>query len=196
MTQDFAKKPRRKAPSPKKKKATPKSQTPGWVWLFTGTVLGAFIMFLAYLSGIQATEKKGPQPPVAITKHKPAAQKNDKAIPKPRFDFYQLLEEDGNKPPQQTNATRKPLASDATESVEYLMQVGSFKQSSDADRLRAELLMMNFDTHIEEFKKRNNDLYYRVLVGPYQSRTQMGKDKSTLASNKIDVWVITRKTQG
>lgn len=76
------------------------------------------------------------------------------------------------------------------------MQVGSFKQPDDADRLRAELLLMNLDVNIEEFKKRNNDRYFRVLVGPYANRNSMSKDRSTLASNNIDVWVITRKTEG
>lgn len=198
MTQDFAKKPRRKTPRAPKKKAKPSSQTPGWVWLFTGTVLGAFIMFLTYLSGIPANTSAKPAAAQQATA-KPKAQNTpkpraDDGIPKPRFDFYQLLEEDKVESPRSESSPTKTTAAATTDPIEYLMQVGSFKQSGDADRLRAELLLMNLDAQIETFKKRNNEVYYRVLVGPYPNRANMSKDRSTLASNKFDVWVITRKT--
>lgn len=197
MTQDFAKKPRRKTPRTPKKKTKPKSQIPGWVWLFTGTVLGAFIMFLSYLSDLPESEQTLSKPKAAAASAKPKPSKNRNTdVPKPRFDFYQLLEEDKVEAPRSDNKPSSRTAAKTSEPIEYLMQVGSFKQPEDADRLRAELLMMNLDVNIEEFKKRNNDRYFRVLVGPYASRNTMSKDRSTLSSNNIDVWVITRKTEG
>lgn len=197
MTQDFAKKPRRKTSRAPRKKAKAKSQVPGWVWLFTGTVLGAFIMFLSYLSDLPESEQAASKPKIASTQTKPKTTKtSNNEVPKPRFDFYQLLEEDKVEAPRSDNKPSSRSAANTAEPIEYLMQVGSFKQADDADRLRAELLLMNLDVNIEEFKKRNNDRYFRVLVGPYASRGNMSKDRSTLAGNNIDVWVITRKTEG
>lgn len=197
MTQDFAKKPRRKVPRSPKKKPKPKSQVPAWVWLFTGTVVGAFVMFLTYLGGLPSSKSTAiaiTEAPVKFTSATNHTARQDHAAPKPRFDFYQLLEEDKVEVPRNATEPTKSAALSSAEPIEYLMQVGSFKRTVDADRLRAELLMMNMDVNIEQFKKRNNDSYYRVLVGPYPNRTKMSKDRSTLADNKIDIWVITRKT--
>ena len=197
MTQDFAKKPRRKVSRSPKKKPKPKSQVPAWVWLFTGTVVGAFVMFLTYLGGLSSSEGTtiaSAKAPVTLGSATNANDRQDRATPKPRFDFYQLLEEDKVDTPRHAPKPTNSAAVSSAEPIEYLMQVGSFKRTEDADRLRAELLMMNMDVSIEKFKKRNNDQYYRVLVGPYPDRTEMTKDRSTLADNKIDIWVITRKT--
>ena len=197
MTQDFAKKPRRKVTRSPKKKPKPKSQVPAWVWLFTGTVVGAFVMFLTYLGGLpnsESTTIAATEAPVNLATSSNPTDRRDQAAPKPRFDFYQLLEEDKVEVPRNAPSPNNKPAASSAEPIEYLMQVGSFKRTEDADRLRAELLMMNMDANIEQFKKRNNDSYYRVLVGPYPNRTKMSKDRSTLADNKIDIWVITRKT--
>ena len=197
MTQDFAKKPRRKAPRAPQKKPKPKSQVPAWVWLFTGTMVGAFVMFLTYLGGLPSSESTAitaTNAPVKVASATPPSARQDSAIPKPRFDFYQLLEEDQVETPRNDHKPTGNAAVSSAEAIEYLMQVGSFKRPADADRLRAELLMMNLEVSIEPFKKRNNDRYYRVLVGPYPNRAKMSKDRSTLTDNKIDIWVITRKT--
>src|SRR5690625_1944758 len=54
MTRDFAKKRR-----PAARRRQPKSQVPGWVWLFTGAVLGAFVSFLIYLADVPPAASTG-----------------------------------------------------------------------------------------------------------------------------------------
>jgi len=224
MTHDFAKKPRRRAAPARRKtraKARPKSNVPGWVWLFTGAALGAFIMFLTYLSGLSDLHSSPANSAAAATnKSQPITRKktikNNNKHPKPRFDFYQLLEErevesiintepriqtpntvSQSTPSLQNKNTQHRSSNDQPKTnSQYLMQVGAFKQASDAERLRIELLMMNLTAHIEKFTKRNNEHYYRVLVGPYPSTHNMRADRATLSTNNIDVWVITRKTSG
>ncbi len=82
MSKDYAKKTKKSA-----SKVRQRNHTPGWVWLLTGTVLGAFIMFLAHLSGI------APVTPVSTKDTVSVDTKTEKNIPKPRFDFYKLLKE-------------------------------------------------------------------------------------------------------
>ena len=81
MPKDFAKKPQSRT-----HKQPPKRQAPAWVWLFTGAIVGGFVMFLVHLSDIPST-----QTPVAAGSE-PEPEKT-KQIPKPRFDFYELLKE-------------------------------------------------------------------------------------------------------
>ncbi|BFM18319.1 SPOR domain-containing protein [Maricurvus nonylphenolicus] len=179
MSKDFAKKPKKQAPPPK-----PKSQVPGWVWLFTGTVLGAFIMFLAHLSGITPAVE---QPAKTVAKAEP---KPEKTIPKPRFDFYKLLKESEVPVPEVDNTapTNAPV-----DNLEYILQVGSFKRAADADRLRAELILMNLDTQIEKVTVRNGEVWHRVLVGPFQNRSKLAQARSTLVSNDINPLLLKRK---
>ncbi len=182
MSKDFAKKPKKAAP-----KAAPKSQVPGWVWLFTGAILGGFIMFLAHLSGITPNTNTG-NTNKSIAKAEP---KPEKTIPKPRFDFYKLLKESEVPVPEidtSTNSTAAPV-----DQLEYILQVGSFKRASEADRLRAELILMNLDTQIEKVTVRNGETWHRVLVGPFQSRSKLAQARSTLVSNDINPLLLKRK---
>lgn len=191
MTQDFAKKtrpPAKRKPAGKARstpKAKPKSQVPGWVWLFTGTILGAFIMFLAYLSGIAPNRAPTPVAPVA----KQAPEKTE--VPKPRFDFYQLLKETEVVVKEVPSHTAKET--EAIEAQEFILQVGSFKKTADADRLRAELILINLEAQVETVTVRNGETWHRVLVGPYQSRSKVAKARSTLVSNDINPLLLKRK---
>ncbi len=161
------------------------SQVPGWVWLFTGTVLGAFIMFLAYLSGI------APQQPAKASTAAPESVVAKPQVPKPRFDFYQLLKETEvvvNEPAPTTKTTTQPV-----EDQEYILQVGSFKKSADADRMRAQLILMNLEASVETVTVRNGETWHRVLVGPFDNRSKLAKARSTLVSNDINPLLLKRK---
>jgi len=184
MTRDFAKKPR---PSNKAKKAPSRSQVPGWVWLFTGTILGAFIMFLTYLSGITPTPQAQP-----ATAQQSQPSKSKAEIPKPRFDFYQLLKE-SEVVVKEPNKNLDPSKTGQPQKVEeYILQVGSFKKNTDADRLRVELILLNLDTYIEKVTVRNGETWHRVLVGPYRSHSKMAQARGTLVSNDIKPLLLKR----
>ncbi len=86
MTRDYAKKNR---PAPRRSR--PKSQVPGWVWLFTGAVLGGFIVFLMRLTDVEVPENDST--PVETKVAKPVEPEPEPSNPKPRFDFYKLLRE-------------------------------------------------------------------------------------------------------
>lgn len=198
MTRDFAKKRSRPQAS------SPRSQVPAWVWLFTGSVLGAFVMFLVYLAGVP------PQPSTIggaldsvneaiqeVDSGKARSDSGDDPVPQPRFDFYQLLKE------SEVVVKPEPIPDDITrraqreiESVEYILQVGSFKNSADADRLRAQLLLLNLDARVETVKVRNAETWHRVLVGPFRNQTSMAKARTTLADNQMNSLLLKRNVEG
>ena len=184
MTQDFAKKNR---PAPTKRKPSPRAnKAPGWVWLLTGIVLGAFIMFLMYLAGMT------PQPDTKPQTSTTTANSNNKTnVPKPRFDFYRMLKESE---PEATYTVDPADAQQANQPAkEYILQAGSFRKQQDADRLRAELLMLNLNAYVEVTNINNGDIWHRVLTGPYLSRSRMAKARSILVSNEISPLVLTRE---
>jgi len=195
MSQDFAKKNRpaaRKTAARKpsgRKKPAPKSQAPAWVWLFTGMVLGAFIMFLVYLSGL--TPENVP-PATAYSNEDVAEQAEENSIPKPYFGFYELLKENEIKV---NKATQEHYQGEAKDPVEYTLQVGSFKSAKQADRVRAELLLLNLSARAETAKRRNGEVWHRVLVGPFSNHSKMQKVRSTLVSNNFEAFLFTRKVK-
>jgi cell division protein FtsN len=184
MPKDFAKKSPRRAATRNK----PESRVPGWVWLLTGAVLGAFIMFLVRLSEMPAGKStRAPEPPTATKATNPAKKEQ------PRFDFYNLLKESEVPVPQ---AEEKQSATVAAEPQQFILQVASFKDARDAEQLRAELILLNLEAHVETAKVRNGETWHRVLVGPFESRSRLAKARSILASNRLEALVLKRSPQG
>lgn len=194
MTRDFAKKNR-----PPQRRAKPKSQVPGWVWLFTGAVLGAFVMFLVYLKDLPPTESTTDENKAMARLLEPESETDSETTtPKPRFDFYKLLKESEVIVPA-TEPERQQLpsgqAQTPADTQEYILQVGSFRNSADADRLRAQLILLNLDARTEQVTLQNEQVWHRVLVGPFTNQSHLASARSTLVSNDYSALVLKRKKE-
>lgn len=194
MTRDFAKKKR-----PPQRRTKPKSQVPGWVWLFTGAVLGAFVMFLVYLKDLPPVEPAGDDNKAVARLLEPESKPDSEtSTPKPRFDFYKLLKESEVIVPA-TEPEREQLpsgqAQTSADTQEYILQVGSFRSSADADRLRAQLILLNLDARTEQVTLQNDQVWHRVLVGPFTNQSRLASARSTLVSNDYSALVLKRKKE-
>lgn len=189
MTNDYAK--HKKKAKPLKGKAKNKRKVPPkkpasspFVWLGIGLLVLGFIAFLYFLS-------KQPMPDAS------ASAPSQKSAPiKPetpaqhRFEFYDMLKDqtvDVN--PQQSQSDSKT----PKEPVNLFLQVGSFKTQQDADRHRAQVLLLNLTAWIEKSNGSNGITWYRVISGPYTSSSSLAKARSTLIAQQIDTLVIKRK---
>lgn len=191
MAQDYAKKrkaaaPRKKAPANKKQsvrtKTAPKpSSNSGWRLYGAGVLTGIFLSFLLYLGSLPPSDSATPLQ---------AASKPAEPTPKPRFDFYTMLPEQSIDAQAQPQTTVKPRASNKT-SEYYLLQAGSFRQSEDADRRRAQLLLLGLEPNIEE-STGDNGRWFRVYVGPFDTRSKMAKARSLTAAQNIDTLLLKR----
>lgn len=184
--------------TPRPKNKAPKT-APGWVWMLAGLSIGLFVALLVYLKDHsqngeadtarapvvdkgQAARKQD-RPTSAKTPSTPSAE--DK---KPRFDFYNLLPEMEVFIPPQTLETERERAS--TESITYYLQVGSFKNFADADRLRAQLALSNIESHIQRVTINDTQTWHRVRVGPFQSARKMDITRNRLRAQSIDPIVL------
>ena len=86
-------------------------------------------------------------------------------------------------------AQKRPTSSTET----YVLQAGSFKQKDDADRRRAELLLLGLTPNIEEANG-DNGHWYRVYLGPFASRSAMAKARGLTAAQNIDTLLLKRGT--
>lgn len=147
-------------------------------------------MFLMRLSDVQSNDNKHPNTPDITNKEATEDTKQ-----KPRFDFYDLLKETHIPVSQQEKIT-KPTDKSVETPQEFLLQVASFKSLVDADRLRAELLLLNLDAQTEKAKIRNGETWHRVIVGPFASRSKLAKARSILLANRYEALVLKRQPQG
>jgi cell division protein FtsN len=180
MSRDFAKKGRAPARrSTRKKTETP---TPGWVWLVVGIVMGAFGASYYFIKNPVEVEKKVEEPKPKVA---------DNKTPKPRFDFYKLLQESETiVPANESMSDEKPAAN--SDQVEYILQVGSFPSEADADKLRAQLIMINLDARIETVEIRKGEIWHRVVVGPYANQRDLTSARTQLVNNQYNALVLKR----
>ena len=172
--------------------------TPCWVWFSVGVMLGAFGFGLAWLmlgsgAGGTALVVPGLQQPAA--KPLTTRQQEPKPVSLPRFDFYNILPEmevvvpeeapAAASPPTVEPPSRQPSApAPAPES--YVVQVGSFRKHSDADRLKARLALMGIEADIQKVTIDNKDTYHRVRSGPYRSRRDLKRVRERLRREGIE----------
>ncbi|MFC6633732.1 SPOR domain-containing protein [Microbulbifer taiwanensis] len=172
---------------------------PAWVWFVLGNFVGGFVVFMIFLHGLKQDGK-----PVTVAKRQqPAEQAEDKSQA-PRFDFYTLLQENevSVPPPKTAQPTRrhaddtgsKNTSSDRAASepaLVYILQAASFRDKSEAEKLRAQLTLANLDVQVETASD-SRGTWHRVLVGPYSSRSRVAKAREVLADHRLMPLVLKR----
>ncbi|MEM9254227.1 MAG: SPOR domain-containing protein [Pseudomonadota bacterium] len=189
MAQDFAKRRQSKTKTRRKSVSRSARNKPsaggGWRAYFAGLVSGVFISFLLYLATLEGAGIEDP-----ATGGKPSETKP----PKPRFDFYTMLPEQSievevtPEPVEPAADVSKPIA---TESDAYVLQAGSFRQREDADRRRAELLLLGLTPNVRETTG-DNGRWFRVYLGPFETRSAMTRARGLTANQNIETLVLKR----
>ncbi len=123
------------------------------------------------------------------------------AAEKPRFDFYTILPEmevkvadeatpeaKPKKPRAKVKAEKKPAATLPTARKDrqpvgnklYMLQVASFRQARDADKLKARLAFKGIETRIEKVSINDRQTYHRVRAGPFRGEQRMKQVRARL----------------
>ncbi len=162
------------------RKAGQKRPVPGWIILLSGVLSGLLLAVFIYIKGwvpepIQNTQT--PVPGVAEEVVKPVEDvSQDLSKNKPDYDFYSVL------PEMEVVIPKEELAQEAARNSKeytYILQVGSFKQLSDAEELKARIAFSGQIAHIQAIDV-NGTQYHRVRVGPFDSSREADKQKRQL----------------
>jgi cell division protein FtsN len=89
-----------------------------------------------------------------------------------------------------------PKAADAAPAAggdAYLLQVGSFKARSDAERLKAKLALLGVQAQIQQVTINGKDTYHRVRTGPYQGKEAANKTRAMLERKGYETIAIKLK---
>ena len=170
---------------------------PFWLWLFAALAISGFVGLIYYLdqyekakSGVQNEVSTPVTPPQ--TQGKQETESKDKGTD---FSFYKLLPKISvDVPKSGTEERKQPAATDdkqpATPALSYVLQVGSFKNFDEADRLKARLAFLGIEVHIEKVTLNTSDVWHRVRIGPLQSEREMNKIRGQLRSQQIEPIVL------
>lgn len=164
---------------------------PGWAYLLAGVALGLFIAFLAYLKSL-------PEQQIPIDKAKTDQHST------PDFDFYTILPElevvvpdtdvtKGKDNANQSNGKKTEAVSSPEvlrDNEAFVLQVGSFKDAQQADKLKASLALIGLQAHIQKVEV-NNYTWHRVRLGPVTDRKALNSIRQRLREN--DLRAITLK---
>jgi cell division protein FtsN len=172
---------------PAARKKTTKKSPPFWTWIVIGACLIGFGFFLSQLS-----DQAGNSPLAAndteadiIISNNSVPEKIDSQV---KFDFYEILKgKEVNVDDRIVEKTPEP------KNIIYYLQAGSFKKLGDADTLRARLLLQGLPVNTENTTGKNDQKWYRVIAGPFDTRSKLAKARSVLASNEINSIVLKRK---
>ncbi len=177
-----------------------KPQTPGWVWMLAGLTVGLFIAFLVYLQQIggtdalkeklAATQGKTTRTDTRSVNKTPAAEapKKQEGI---SFDFYNIL------PELEVVIPEEELKRNSTteqEKATYFLQVGSFKNSDDAEARKAQLFLLNFTPSVQTVTIDGNQTWHRVRIGPFTDRRKVDRARRRLQDNDIDFIMLKDKS--
>ncbi|MDC9725498.1 MAG: SPOR domain-containing protein [Gammaproteobacteria bacterium] len=163
-----------------------------WGPMLISFFVGLFVMFLVHLNDNVTPEQS------SNTAAKPTSEKKSKAV-EPTFEFYSLLpemEEVVERPQKAivTSPVQHKLPQEETAKVadktKYLLQVGSFRKSSDADAYKAKLAFLGIESKVQTVTIDNKDTWHRVQVGPIIGRKKADAMKSQLRKNKIDSLLV------
>ncbi|MBT8765682.1 SPOR domain-containing protein [Metapseudomonas boanensis] len=75
-----------------------------------------------------------------------------------------------------------PVVAKAPVTNQFFLQAGSFRKREDADRVRAQIILLGQNVQVESGKIRE-ETWYRVLVGPFANRAQLSGAQKQLAAS-------------
>lgn len=197
------------------------SGIPAWFWLLGGIFIGLGIavalMFRGYLPEFKehTPEIDKPVPSASSTALINDKQKAKEAE-KPRYDFFTVLPEMEVVVPEQelqrkaaknpqpvASVSNKdaapspttPVSNDskaATEVDRYVLQVGSFQDSSEAEQMKAQLAMIGFTASVQTVTV-DGKSWHRIRVGPFEGARQADEMRRRLVDNQYQPLVMKAK---
>lgn len=198
----MAKKRPAKRKTTRRKQATRGEQrpVPAWFWLALGLVMGLGLGLYFAFSDFMPRVPQGDKPrPETTASERPevddlsAEAAGDQPEWKPKYDFYHILPEMEVVIPEgeiQQRTQRNEQA--ATKRGPYLLQVGSFRQAADAERIKAQLALLGIVAQVQRVTV-NDTPWHRVRIGPYASARDADRVTRQLQDNGFEVMVLSER---
>lgn len=176
-----------------------------WLWLLLGLGVGLLVALIVFLrTADQEVADRMPSPAARIGKGEEARDVRRPAdrpvvqAPAPRlpaseggespYRFYTRLREQGVEIPareirelQPATPTSPPPPRDVGS---YVLQAGSFRTAAQADQLRARLILLGLQPHVE-IADSGDRQWHRVRLGPFEDTAALNRTRARLTREGI-----------
>lgn len=133
----------------------------------------------------------------AIPKPEPRADKaaaGDAEESARSYDFYDMLPKFEVVVPEKEREVASDRGS-APANIErpgvYVLQAGSYRQQSEADRIRAQLKMQGIDANVQRVSV-DEDVWHRVRIGPISDLAELNRLRARLRAADFDDALVIR----
>ena len=158
------------------KKPAPPEPKPSLLWLRIVITLALVAGFSYFLWSIKGTAPKNTTNDSVISEQTESEENTLPDIPREEWEFIKSL-------PEYTVEIDKKQQDQPT--VRRLMQCGSFRKNGQAQELRARIALQGLEAQVKS-SKGTSGLWYRVILGPYESKRVAEKDRHSLQRAKIN----------
>jgi cell division protein FtsN len=161
-----------------------------------GLLAGGALAGLAYLytgrvhKAAELADAPHPEP------HRAAPADGDPAGTAPaktaqKYDFYQMLPNFEVVVPEKDKEVKRdqPAGAPIERPGTYVLQAGSYRNKSEADRVQKQLSLQGVDAK-EQRVAVDADVWYRVRIGPLTNLDQLNKVRKQLQAAEVDALVI------
>jgi cell division protein FtsN len=125
--------------------------------------------------------------------HRAAPADPEAAAGKPaqKYDFYQMLPNFEVVVPEKDKDVKRdlPAAAKIERPGVYVLQAGSYRNESDAERVRAQLAMQGVQAKVQRVAV-DSDVWHRVRIGPISNLDELNKLRKQLQAAEVDALVI------
>ena len=139
--------------------------------IITCLLIGGFGYFLWSIKGTAPTTAT--EEPAKVTEEVDPLPE----FPEEQWEFIESLD-------QQDIEVELPEDTEPADTRPYLMQCGSFRQQSQAEEMRAKLAFSGLEATVSASNGQNG-LWYRVVLGPYDTKRLAERDRHQARKLKI-----------
>ena len=177
-------------PDKKYPKTEPSQDASGWIWMLSGLGLGLIIAIAIYLNNRVSIGEVSSYLPNQSAPEDHLEPVPEVAVVENPFTFYTILPKENPQIASETTSIRVVNQTDTDNADFYILQVGAFEISADAERMRENLALLNIESSLQEITIDSND-YNRVIIGPIGKVSELNSLQEQLRDANIDFY--TRK---
>ncbi|RUO76677.1 SPOR domain-containing protein [Pseudidiomarina taiwanensis] len=169
------KKPQKKRTSKSRAKAPARPAVPWWLVILAIVLVVALVLGLRFISG--KGEQQAQQPSAQPLPQQQTTAEDSEALPEKPEERWQYIEELENFEVE-VDVPERELG------PPKLMQCGSFRREADAQTLKAQIAMVGLEAQVRATNG-SNGLWYRVILGPYETKRDAERDRHKLQRAQV-----------
>jgi cell division protein FtsN len=158
----------------------------GWTGLLIGGIAGFGVGLALYLFDPRSTTQNAARP----APEPASARESNGDKPTDRYDFYEMLPNFEVVVPEREAAVRRDVPTAPVEKAgSYVLQVGSYRNFNEADRVRAQLALQGIESKVQRVSV-DSDTWHRVRIGPISDLKELNRIRDRLREADMELLVI------